>query len=128
MGSGTSVIHNLTHTTPPRPGLFVAEGFMPGSTPLLPGNMPGAAPKEALVVTVGPNCCPQLHSSEDFSKTNALPPSTFVAIVLDPRSLANELSGPFNTAGTSSLPAKARSQWNEFMAFALMAGKKVEVC
>ncbi|GMI10535.1 hypothetical protein TrRE_jg92, partial [Triparma retinervis] len=91
MGGAGSVMSNFTHTKPPRPGLFVCEGIA-GTKPLLPGGVPGAHPLEALVVTVGPHGCPVLSSSRDIHEENTLPPSTFVAIVLDPRSLTNESS------------------------------------
>ena len=90
MGGAGSVMSNFTHTKPPRPGLFVCEGIA-GTKPLLPGGVPGAHPLEALVVTVGPHGCPVLSSSRDIHEENTLPPSTYVAIVLDPRSLTNEV-------------------------------------
>lgn len=126
MGGASSVLSNVTHTKPPRPGLFVCEGFA-GSKPILPGGVAGAKPLEALVVTVGPEGVPILTSSEDLTLKNALPPSSYVAIILDPRSLRNELLTPFNTCGTNNLLKEARSQWNELLTFTTLAGKKVEL-
>ncbi len=119
------MVIRVHHSKETRPGLYIRESLISSGT---------LSALEALVVTIGPDGRPLLHSTNDFAEKNEpLPPSTYVAVVLDPRSVTNELLTPFCTSGTTVgnkgdvnfLGATAQSQWNQLMAYCLMAGKKV---